>query len=212
MLKLEENGMSEKFPIITGVLVIINVLVFIAIEFNGSSLDADYMIHVGAMYEPAFWQGHEYYRIVTHFFLHFGFDHLLNNMVSLLVLGYALENGIGRLWYALIYMFSGVFAGLVSVYYHMSEGQQVVSCGASGAIYGLMGALAVMLIVNRKNNLRREIPRFLLYIALSLYSGRMDPGIDNAAHVGGFAGGILICVIVCMLKKLFTYRKEQVIL
>ena len=137
---MEESTGKERFPLITALLIATNVLAFLYTEWQGSTLDADYMIRAGAMYGPAFLGEHEYYRIFTHFFLHFGFEHLLNNMVSLLVLGYALENGIGRLCFGGIYFFSGVFSGLVSAFSleFSGEGATVVSCGASGAIYGLM--------------------------------------------------------------------------
>lgn len=210
-VRLREKAGNEKIPFITVLLVVANTLAFFYTEMNGSSLDADYMISAGAMYGPAFLDGHEYYRVFTHFFLHFGFEHLANNMISLVVLGYALENRIGRGWFCFIYMFSGIFAGLVSVFYNMSGYHERVLCGASGAIYGLMGALLVVLIINRRNNLQKEAFRFLLYVVLILYSGMQDSGIDNTAHVGGFLAGFLICVIMCMIKNMFTDRKEQVI-
>lgn len=210
-MDLEKNAENERLPLVTAVLVAINVLAFIYTEINGSSLDAQYMIEMGAMYEPAFLDGQEYYRIVTHFFLHFGMEHLFNNMVSLLVLGYALENEIGRCRFAVIYMFSGVFAGIVSVAYNVHTNEAVVSCGASGAIYGLMGALFVMLLLENRTNLKGQVPRFALYIVLSLYTGMRDPGIDNAAHIGGFVGGIIICIFLWILKRIFTYRKGQVV-
>ena len=81
---MEESTGKERFPLITGLLIAANVLAFLYAEWQGSTLDADYMIRAGAMYGPAFFGEHEYYRIFTHFFLHFGFEHLLNNMVSLL--------------------------------------------------------------------------------------------------------------------------------
>lgn len=208
---LRENAGSQRIPFITVLFVVANVLAFFHTEMAGSSLDADYMISAGAMYGPAFLDGHEYYRAFSHFFLHFGFEHLANNMISLLVLGYALENQIGRGWFCTIYLFSGVFAGLVSVFYNLSAYYERVSCGASGAIYGLMGALFVVLIANRKHNLQKEAFRFLLYIILILYSGMQDSGIDNTAHMGGFLGGFLVCVIMCIKKRMFTDRKEQVI-
>lgn len=202
----EEN----KIPLLTFILAAVNVAAFLAVEAGGSSLDSEYMIRVGAMYEPAFWQDQEYYRVITCFFLHFGIEHLINNMIALLVLGYSLEQSIGKGWFCLIYMGSGVFSGLVSAGYHFYTGQEVVSCGASGAIYGLMGALMGLLIVYNRGDLRLQIPRFALYIAISLYSGAQDPGIDNAAHAGGFAGGLVLCIIMCIMKKIFTKRKEQV--
>lgn len=210
-MRLREKTGNEKIPFITVLLVVANVLAFFRTEMNGSSLDADYLISAGAMYGPAFLDGHEYYRVFTHFFLHSGFEHLASNMISLAILGHALENRIGRGWFCFIYMFSGVFAGLVSVFYNLSAYHERVSCGASGAIYGLMGALLVVLIINRRNNLQKEAFRFLLYVVLILYSGMWDSGIDNTAHVGGFLGGFLVCVIMCIRKKMFTDRKEQVI-
>ncbi len=212
-MSLEENARKEKLPLLTIILVILNVLAYFVTEWKGSSLDADYMIQLGAMYGPAFWEEHEYYRIVTHFFLHFGLEHLGNNMLSLLVLGYALENNIGRVWFGVLYLCSGVFAGGVSAIHSYLTGawQGTVSCGASGAIYGLMGALLVLLIANRRKNLSSEIPRFLLYIGLSIYSGMRDPGIDNAAHIGGFIGGFLICIFICVSKRMIFNRKGQVV-
>lgn len=198
---------KQRIPVFTVVLVAANVLMYLVTELRGSSLDSDYMIQMGAMYEPAFVEGREYYRIFTHFFLHFGMNHLANNMVSLLVLGYTLEQEIGKGWFAFIYMSSGVIAGLVSVWYHLYTSQDVVSCGASGAIYGLMGVFLILLICNRQN-LREQIIRFALYSILSIGSGMLDTGIDNAAHIAGFVGGAFLCIIMCIVKR----RKEQVVL
>lgn len=206
---LEDKVPEERLPLVTVLLVIVNIVVYFYVEMKGSSLDTNDMIEAGAMYIPNFLGQHEYYRIVTHFFLHFGIEHLMNNMISLFVLGFAMEDKIGRVWFGLIYMLSGVFAGMVSVMSeYLGKGTEVVSCGASGAIYGLMGTLFVLLIVNYKKIRVAHIPRFLLYIALSLYSGMQDPGIDNAAHIGGFVGGVLFCTVMCIFKRIFSYRKE----
>lgn len=206
---MEEQEKVQKIPVLTVVLAVVNVLVFAVTEFFGSSLDSEHMIRMGAMYEPVFFENHEYYRIFSSFFLHFGMEHLMNNMISLVVLGYALEHAIGKGWFGFIYLASGTISGVVSVWYHWRTGQEVVSCGASGAIYGLMGALMVLLIVYRRRNLRGEAPRFAVYIALSLYSGYQDPGIDGAAHIGGFAAGLILCVIMCMIKRVLIDRKGQ---
>lgn len=192
---------QQPLPIVTILLVLINVVVFLYTEWKGSSLDAGFMIDMGAMYEPAFLEGHEYYRIITHFFLHFGLEHLANNMISLLVLGYTLEQEIGRIRYLFLYMASGVIAGFVSVYVNLYLGENVVSCGASGAIYGLMGALLMLLIKNRKRIVRGDIMRFGVYLLLSLYSGMQDTGIDNTAHISGVAAGFILCGIIYRRKN-----------
>ena len=80
---------KNRIPVMTLLLILINVVVYLYVEIHGSSYDAEYMIKMGAVYEPYIVQRHEYYRLITHFFLHFGFDHLFNNMISLLIHGCA---------------------------------------------------------------------------------------------------------------------------
>lgn len=195
----------ESIPLVTVALVFANILFFIGTEWNGSSMDTDHIIRMGAMYEPAFIEQREYYRIITSCFLHFGLMHLANNMVSLLVLGYSLEHAIGSVWFGVIYFVCGIFSSLVSLGYHMYMGLNVVSCGASGAIYGLLGALLVLLVVNNRHDLQRHLPRFALYMILIFYAGRYS-GVDNAAHIGGFAGGIVMCTVMCIIKRLVAER------
>lgn len=193
---------ENKVPVITLILLAVNVAVYLYTEYAGSSYDADFMIKMGAVYDPLVLQNHELYRLVTHFFLHFGFDHLFNNMISLLILGYSLEQVIGKWRFAVIYFLSGILAGAASIVYNIYVGQETVSCGASGAIYGLMGALLVLLIVGNRGRWSSEVPRYLLYIAFSIYSGMQDPSIDNAAHVGGFVAGAVICFIMTRFVRM----------
>lgn len=185
-------------PVITILLVAANVIIYLYTEMTGSSLETNHMIEMGAMYQPLFLEGQEYYRIITHFFLHFGAEHLGNNMISLIVLGYAIEGNIGRIRFLILYFMSGIIAGFSSIVYNIvTLNEAVVSCGASGAVYGLMGALIVMLFLKRKS-LKRELPRFLLFIVLSSYSGMRDASIDGAAHIGGLIAGIMICGLMCL--------------
>lgn len=195
--------LENKIPIITIILVAVNVLIYFYVEIKGSSYDSDFLIQMGAIYEPLVVENHEFYRLITHFFLHFGFDHLVNNMVSLLVLGYSLENVIGRVRYAGLYFLSGFLAGVSSIVYNVFvTGEYTVSCGASGAIYGLMGALLVLLIWGNRGHRSSEVPRYLVFIGLSLYSGIQDTSIDNAAHIGGLIAGVFICLIMTRKKRM----------
>lgn len=186
----------KKLPLMTIILFATNVIVYFFIESRGSSVDADFMIQMGGMYDPLVLQEHQWYRLVSHFFLHFGFSHLFNNMVSLVILGYSLEQVMGKIRFISLYFLSGILAGITSIVYNIYVGQETVSCGASGAIYGLMGALLVMLIVGNRGKLSTEVPRYLIYIFVSIYSGMQDTSIDNAAHIGGFIAGVLICFIM----------------
>ena len=166
---------KNRIPVMTLLLILINVVVYLYVEIHGSSYDAEYMIKMGAVYEPYIVQRHEYYRLITHFFLHFGFDHLFNNMISLLILGYSLEKVTGKIRFLILYFLSGILAGIVSLAYNLSMAQESVSCGASGAIYGLMGALLFHVLGG-------------------------DP--TNAAHKNGTDGGIVVFFITLPEKRL----------
>ena len=203
------RGRMSSVPIVTVLLIIINVVVFIYVEMTGSSEDTQHIFDMGASYAPAILEDHEYYRLITHFFLHFGVAHITNNMLSLLVLGYATENAVGHVRFAVIYMLSGFMAGVVSLIYNQYiQADPAVACGASGAIFGLAGALLVLVIRGNKGRRGTEVIRYVIYLVLSLYSGFVDPSIDNAAHVGGFIFGLLICLLTTQRMHYFTADQE----
>ena len=182
-------------------LIVINVLVFFLLSLRGDTESGYFMLQYGAMYEPLVTEGHEYYRLITSLFLHFGIQHLLNNMVMLGALGYQLENELGRIKFLLIYFISGIGGNLCSLYWNVSHGEQVISAGASGAIFGLMGALLYIVAVNRGRLGRLSGRGMLIMVALSLYFGLTSSGADNSAHIGGLIGGILVTVLLYRRKK-----------
>lgn len=182
-------------------LIVINVLVFFLLSLRGDTESGYFMLQYGAMYEPLVTDGHEYYRLITSLFLHFGIQHLLNNMVMLGALGYQLENEIGRIKFLLIYFISGIGGNLCSLYWNVSHGEQVISAGASGAIFGLMGSLLYIVAVNRGRLGRLSGRGMLIMVALSLYFGLTSSGVDNSAHIGGLICGILITVLLYRRKK-----------
>ena len=183
-------------------LIVINVLVFFLLSLRGDTESGYFMLQYGAMYEPLVTEGHEYYRLITSLFLHFGIQHLLNNMVMLGALGYQLENEIGRIRFLLIYFISGIGGNLCSLYWNVSHGEQVISAGASGAIFGLMGALLYIVAVNRGRLGRLSGRGMLIMVALSLYFGLTSSGVDNSAHIGGLICGILITVLLYRRKRM----------
>ena len=183
-------------------LIVINVLVFFLLSLRGDTESGYFMLQYGAMYEPLVTEGHEYYRLITSLFLHFGIQHLLNNMVMLGALGYQLENEIGRIKFLLIYFISGIGGNLCSLYWNVSHGEQVISAGASGAIFGLMGALLYIVAVNRGRLGRLSGMGMLIMVALSLYFGMTSSGVDNSAHIGGLIWGILITVLLYRRKRM----------
>ena len=183
-------------------LIVINVLVFFLLSLRGDTESGYFILQYGAMYEPLVTDGHEYYRLITSLFLHFGIQHLLNNMVMLGALGYQLENEIGRIKFLLIYFISGIGGNLCSLYWNVSHGEQIISAGASGAIFGLMGALLYIVAVNRGRLGRLSGRGMLIMVALSLYFGLTSSGVDNSAHVGGLICGILITVLLYRRKRM----------
>lgn len=192
----------KKFPeaICTVLLIAVNIAVFLVLEFMGSTADGYFMVMHGAMYEPMIIERGEYYRIFTSMFLHFGIEHLMNNMVLLGALGWNLEPAVGRIKYLLIYLLSGIGGNLFSLWWNVIQGRQAVSAGASGAIFGLMGALLYVVIANRGRlgNLSGKGMAFMVF--LSLYFGFTSSGVDNTAHIGGLVCGFLAALILYRRK------------
>lgn len=120
------------------VIVVCNILVFLAVTLTGGTESSRHMMDCGAAYAPLIESG-EYYRLFTSMFLHFGIQHLINNMLLLLFLGDYLERAAGKIRYLVIYLGGGLVGNLCS-YLHelflMKTGEApAVSAGASGAIF-----------------------------------------------------------------------------
>ena len=191
------NRRNIDIPWVALALIAVNVVVFLYMEITGSSEDAGYLIDMGALLDEAVYDGHEYYRLVSHFFLHIGPMHLFNNMLSLLVLGYTTERVMGHVKFAILYFLSGILAGGATIMYNMYIVHEPgLSAGASGAIYGLLGALLIMAVRINKGRHSAALPRYLVYLAIALYSGFADESISGSAHLGGFIAGILLYLVL----------------
>lgn len=174
----------------------INVLVFLVLSFMGNTEDAVFMLMHGAMYEPYITESHEYYRIITSMFLHFGINHIMNNMVMLGALGWNLEKEIGKIRFIVIYMLSGIGANIFSMWRNILLGEYHVSAGASGAVFGLMGALFHVAVANHGRIGRLSGKGLLIMIILSLYFGFTTVGVDNSAHIGGLIFGFCLSMLL----------------
>lgn len=188
-------------PIITIILVSVNVLIFIWLSLFGMTEDAAYMLQHGAMYLPLVVEKGEYYRMFTCIFLHFGFQHLMNNMMMLFFLGSILEEELGWWMYGVLYIISGIGGNVLSALYDLQTGHYVVSAGASGAIFGIIGALFLIIIRNRGRIGNLSGRGMLFMVACSLYHGFTSTGIDNMAHIGGIITGFLVAAVL--------YRKHD---
>lgn len=180
----------------TVILIVANVAVFLILSMFGDTEDALFMLQHGAAYAPLMVQQQEYWRIISSMFLHFGITHLLNNMVMLGALGWNLEVEIGKVKFLVIYLLSGIGGGLLSMYHDIYTENPAVFAGASGAIFGLMGALLYVVIANRGRLGRLSGRGMGFMVALSLYFGLTSGGVDNVAHIGGLICGFVLAVLL----------------
>ncbi len=183
-----EEIFKQKKPYITIGLIIINVLVFLLGHIDIRILDK--------MFLP-YGLDREYYRLITAAFTHYDVFHLLFNMYALYIVGPQIESFFGRFKYLIIYFFSALTASLLSLTF-MQEGG---SLGASGAIFGLFGSLLIFGYYYRiylGNALKSQIIPLIIF---NLILGFIEPGIDNAAHIGGLVGGILISMALGVKYK-----------
>lgn len=175
---------SSKVPYITYIIMLINVIIFL---LGNLTLSYDSILRDYAMYYPAIAEG-QIYRLFTAMFLHADLLHLAFNTYALYIIGKEVESLLGKAKFLTIYLVSGLFSSLLSSLLTQSS----ASVGASGAIFGLLGALLVFGFYYRVylgNTIKSEI---LPIIFINLAIGFMIPGIDNFGHIGGLLGGILI--------------------
>ena len=185
-------------------IIIINVLCFLYLELQGSTENAGFMLAHGAMFAPLVVDHGQYYRLVTSVFMHFGVSHLLNNMLVLFVLGDNLERALGHVKYLIFYLLCGVGANLVSMTVNLMTGSLSVGAGASGAIFGVVGGLVYAVGVNRGRLEDLTSRQLGVMILLTLYHGFTSMNIDNAAHIGGLAAGILLGILLYRKHRRYT--------
>ena len=134
----------------------------------------------------------EYYRLFTSFFMHFGFRHLFNNMLLLWYLGMRLEKYLGHWRYCLVYLAAGVGANAVSLFYYAYTNPLVNCAGASGAVFGIVGAMLWIVLRHRGRMADLTGRQLLLMILFTLYNGFSSSGVNNVAHISGLALGFLL--------------------
>lgn len=182
-------------------IIMINIIIFLVLEFVGDSENAEFMISKGAIFTPLILEQGQYYRLFTAMFLHFGIQHLLNNMLVLFFIGDYVERAIGKIKYIILYLCAGLAASSVSLLVDMKYNEYAVSAGASGAIFGTIGALLSIVILNKGRLEDMTTRQLLVLIGVSLYYGFTSTNVDNAAHIGGLVFGMILAV--------FLYRKKR---
>ena len=188
---------------VTALLILLNTLIFLIVEFTGGSENGQHMLECGAVYAPLIIEQGQWYRMITSMFLHFGAPHLINNMLVLFVLGQRLEPVTGKMKFLLIYILGGLGGNLISLIWDMRTGNYSLSAGASGAVFAVMGGMIYVIIRHRGRVAELNMKQMLLMAAFSLYVGFASGGVDNAAHAGGLLCGFIAAVIVYHPRKIW---------
>lgn len=210
MNELKRYFRIKGVPIVTICLIVANLIVYIVTEIIGDTTSAVFMFNHGAAYTPAIMEGHEYWRLFTCMFLHFGIRHFFNNMLVLGFLGDNLERALGKIKFLILYICSGFLANIVSVLVEYYGNDVVVSAGASGAIFGIVGALIWILIANRGVYEDLSIQRVFMFVIFSVFLGVQSSGIDNVAHIGGLIFGFILCMILYRKNKKSVEKNRNI--
>lgn len=184
-----------RFFYVTYIIIFINLFIFLLMTLAGGSTNANVLIFFGAKVNPLIDLG-QYWRLLTANFIHIGFTHLLFNTYALFVLGKYSESIFGHAKLVFMYLFCGLTGSTLS--YLLSPS---LSAGASGAIFGLLGAIIVYGWNNRFLRRSGLITNFLIILGINLVFGMVMPGIDNFGHMGGLLGGLFLGGLFRFLER-----------
>lgn len=194
-IKSQQAVLSRGKPIFTYLLIALNVIMYFVLEINGGSQDTNTLIKYGAKFNPFILDG-EWWRIASSMFLHIGIFHILLNMLALYYLGNAVERMFGSARFLVIYFVSGIVGGLAS--FALSQN---VAAGASGAIYGLFGALLFFGLIYKKLFFKTMGSNIIGILLINIVISFTIPQVDIGAHLGGLVGGFLASSLVHFPKK-----------
>ncbi len=185
--------LSRNPRFVTNIIIVINVAIYLVLAFLSRSLDIDQglLVNAGAQVNLLVSEG-QIWRIFTAMFLHFSIFHIGLNMLSLFFIGTAVEVFYGKWRYLVIYLGSGI-AGGITTYLLMPP--NVIAAGASGAIFGVFGALGIFYVLNRRALGAfggGAIMNWLFFLGLNLVWGFATPGIGIWDHIGGLVAGMII--------------------
>ena len=200
---------------ITYSLIAINILGYMLSAFLSQSLidmDIEVLVDMGALFGPMTVLDGEWWRLFTAMFLHGGMTHLLMNMFSLYLIGRGVEQYFNTTSYLSIYLFSGLLGGLASLYMHPAS----VGVGASGAIFGIFGAMGGFFIAHRDKieaHTKAFMKEFAIIIGINLVIGFSIPSVDVSAHIGGLIVGFIGGYIVSKNPKwVWSYSVVMILL
>ena len=197
-MNLRENKIVNKNNIVTMSIIAINIILYIITAImskNIFDINAYVLLYMGGNYGALVSHG-QVWRLLTCAFLHGGIIHIFCNMYALYALGPQVEILFGRVKYIMIYLFSAIGGSLLSYIFSPSS----LSIGASGAIFGLFGAMVVFVLKYKDRIPKKVLNNLFGVIILNLLIGFNLQGIDNFAHIGGLLVGALVAFLFLMKK------------
>ena len=184
-----DNDIKQRLYSISALFVLINIVYFLILELSGATSNIEEMVRFGASRADSM-------------FMHFDIMHIAGNMIILFLLGERLEHVIGKVNFILIYLLSGIFSSVFSCIYDIYVNDMVVSAGASGAVFGIIGALIYILAVSKRMVEGLELRSMILMTVLMLYYGFTSSNVDNIAHIaGGLIGFVLSMAIYRPIRR-----------
>lgn len=204
---------TQPQPAVNNILVAVNILLFLICTFTG-----DLLYNKGMLGLSEIVQHRAYYRMITSMFLHADVQHLFSNMVVLYCIGGIVEKETGHVSYAVIYFLSGIVGNIFSLGFDLlSEGFSVYSqsgggtysLGASGAVFGIEGALLLLVLTDHGRVAYITAGRLAFAIFFSLYCGFTSTNIDNAAHIGGVLAGFAVTALIMFMKSWLKTGKDR---
>lgn len=179
----------QRFPPITYTLILINIVIWLCMILYLNRFSDVKLLEVGGLVHFNVVHG-EWYRLISSMFLHFNFEHILMNMLSLFIFGKIVESIIGSWRMLIIYIISGLYGNFVSLSFNTTT----ISVGASGAIFGLIGSIFVIMYFSKNFN-KKMIGQLLIALVVLIVFSLFMSNINIMAHLGGFISGVLITLI-----------------
>ena len=187
---------ESKAYVSTGI-VALNAIIFLICTFTGNLL-----YNIGEISPQLFFECGQYYRIFTSMFLHADIEHIASNMIILFGLGMMMEKETGHVTFGVLYFLTGIIGNTASLFYKIYMGEwAVASLGASGAVFGMEGVLLAFVMQYPERMRYASWEKIAIMVIYSIYCGIRSENIDNAAHIGGFASGFLLGLLVCIVRK-----------
>lgn len=179
----------QRFTPITYTLILINIVIWLCMILYLNRFSDVKLLEVGGLVHFNVVHG-EWYRLISSMFLHFNFEHILMNMLSLFIFGKIVESIIGSWRMLIIYIISGLYGNFVSLSFNTTT----ISVGASGEIFGLIGSIFVIMYLSKNFN-KKMIGQLLIALVVLIVFSLFMSNINIMAHLGGFISGVLITLI-----------------